>query len=74
MLMKYKDFKTMSNQEMKEVVGGTQPALICVCSGGNNATFVCGYSTPTGQDNCMNAAFNFVSDCPEQGAFTCSID
>jgi hypothetical protein len=40
MLMKYKDFKTMSSAEMKEIKGGSAPA------GGNcgqfETTYICG--------------------------------
>ena len=47
MLMKYKDFKTMSQNEMKQILGGNEPAINncnaacdsgCTFSGGGDGT------------------------------------
>ena len=56
--MKYKDFKMMSKEGMKNVKGGDAPLNQMVCTCGSN-TIACGYNTNQGAENCFNMAADY---------------
>jgi bacteriocin-like protein len=73
MLMKYKDFKTMSQNEMKEIKGGNAPMVyVCTCNTPNMETVVCGYSTYTGYTNCVQGASQFLTSTCGNAGGSCS--
>lgn len=52
MIMKYKDFKMLSRDGIKKIVGGYEPVCDCQCGNVNGTKYHC-YGT---QGNCTDAA------------------
>ena len=61
--MKYKDFKTMSPNDMKNIVGGNFPKtqMACTCTGGTGGSTICPYTNLTGFLNCGAAALGYCT-------------
>lgn len=70
MLMKYKDLKVISQNEMKKIKGGdaVHMALVCSCNGGITPTFVCSFKSYQGHMNCLQSGTQFLmANCGPAG-------
>jgi bacteriocin-like protein len=66
MLMKYKDFKTMSQNEMKEIKGGNAPAEgggACILTYTNSSGQQSFYGFGGGSGSCSSQSSNANSAC-----------
>ena len=61
MLMKYKDFKQMTNEDMKQIQGGVKSSMVCACNTPSMYTNVC---YPSSFSSGLACAADTQAHCP----------